>query len=274
MQEPEAWIGLRDTSEDLIDLRPTRLLSATLDLASHDFDEGDILPPLWHWLYFVPSAPTGELGVDGHPLTVGLPPSPRLRRRMYAGGEVVLHQQLKIGDQAVREREVVAVRRTTGSSGKLLIITLESKIFVDQRRVLSERQDLIYTEDPFEAHPRGPGEPPAAAWERELIPTSPLLFRFSALTFNSHRIHYDRAYAQHREGYPDVVVHGPLLAILLAQLAESNGFPVRRFSFRARSPLFVDQTLSLRGDPSPSRASLAAYHGDAVIMDATANPTP
>jgi 3-methylfumaryl-CoA hydratase len=217
---------------------------------------GDALPLPWHWLFFTPVPQPGATGPDGHPTRGGfLPPVP-LPRRMWAGGRVVQHQPLRIDAPARRVSTVAKVEAKSGRGGSLLFVTVEHALFSPGGDLaLEERQDIVYREPA----PAGAAERPAAPdrdmptlapqWEYAITPDAVLLFRYSALTFNAHRIHYDQTYARGEEGYPGLVVHGPLIASLLLQRANEalGDIAISEFSFRARRPLFADNTAYLCG---------------------------
>ena len=246
------WVGNTETRRQRIDPWPVAAMSTLLDLPDPAADEGQPLPPMWHWLYFLPAARRSETGEDGHPRRGGfLPPVPQ-RRRMFAGGATVFHRPLLVGENARREGTVKSVVRKEGRSGPLVLVTVEYRIRGEHGPALTETQNLIYTDSPPSASPgpRGESGPPIRPWTWD-VPTDPvLLFRFSALTNNAHRIHYDHPYATGVEGYPGLVVQGPLIAMLLAELGRRNGIDrPGRFSFRARAPFYCGDTLHLRGGP-------------------------
>ena len=207
------------------------------------------LPPLWHWALFLDPVPAIQLGRDGHRADGALiPTDPDLPARMWAGGRVDFHGEIAIGTQLRRETTVIATKERHGSAGKLRIITLQHRIVSDAGLVIEEEQDVV-TRAPTMARAPAPPAPPAPsdACQRSILPDEILLFRFSALTFNAHRIHYDRAYATTVEHYPDLVVHGPLQAILLAGhlLTACPGATIRTFHYRAQAPAFVNRNLQL-----------------------------
>lgn len=258
------WVGSTESRRQRLDPWPVAALSALFDLPAPAAQAGDPLPPMWHWLYFLPAARRSHTGEDGHPRRGGfLPPVPQ-RRRMFAGGTTVFHRPLVVGETARQQGTVKSVVGKEGRSGFFVLVTVEYRIWGEQGPALTETQNLIYTDSPPSAprEPAGGPGPPTHPWKLQL-PTDPvLLFRFSALTNNSHRIHYDLAYATGVEGYPGLVVHGPLTAMLLADLGRRNGVTgPQRFSFRARSPFFCGDTLHLRGGPD-------AGAGDRWIMGA------
>jgi 3-methylfumaryl-CoA hydratase len=244
MPLPEPTIQPAQTVTDLISPAPAAALAATLD-NSHAPGVGEALPPIWHWLYFWATAPQAGLGADGHPQKGGFLPELGLPRRMAAGGRITFHAPLAIGAQAQRVSRVLAVEHKEGRSGRLAFVTVEHEIQADGVTAIREEQDIVYREpaQPGQAQPK-PTPAPADAeahWQREIAPTETLLFRYSALTFNGHRIHYDRDYARNVEGYPDLVVHGPLIATLLLDMV-ARFMPeavVREYSFKAVRPTFL-----------------------------------
>ncbi|MFQ5516545.1 MAG: MaoC family dehydratase N-terminal domain-containing protein [Acidimicrobiia bacterium] len=264
MTELASWIGSEAHARDVIAAAPLRRLAATLDIDAA-FSDGDPLPPMWHWLFCLPEAPRSVLGVDGHPRRGGfLPPVP-LQRRMFAGGDTRFEASLRVGDVVQRRSRVEDVVAKQGRWGPLVLVTVTHDISRRGAVAVRERQTLVYT-DATPAPDEGETAPPAAVWARD-VPTDPvLLFRFSALTFNSHRIHYDAAYAKEVEAYPGPVVHGPLTALLLLDLMRRHS-PRRpvRFGFRALAPVFVGDTVSLRGTPGDREVGLAAYRPDGML---------
>lgn len=274
-----AWVGKSETRSDVIDARPAALLSATLDRDEPPPSRGDVLPPLWHWLYFLPVYRESEVGPDGHAKRGGfLPPVP-LPRRMWAGSRIEWQRPLAIGDQVSRRSRVVSVTGKRGRSGELVFVVVRHELSTSAGLALSEEHDIVYRELPSpgdrDAAAASRPAPGAAAWTRRIVPDAVLLFRYSALTFNSHRIHYDRRYVTEVEGYPGLVVHGPLLATLLVDLLrrERPGAALRSFEFRAMAPLFDVAPFDVCGRPEDDgvRVSLWAQGGDgALAMHATA----
>jgi 3-methylfumaryl-CoA hydratase len=232
------WIGKTETRSDTVTSGPVAALSATLDREDPGPQPGDPLPPLWHWLYFLDRHRASELGPDGHARRGELLPPVPLPRRMWAGSRFEFHHPLRVGDQMTRETRVIDINEKSGRSGPLVFVVVRHQISNANGLAIVEEHDIVYREH----GPAAPAEPaPAAAtWERTILPDDVLLFRYSALTFNAHRIHYDRRYATEVEGYPGLVVHGPFIATLLMDLLRRT-LPqanVVKFSFRAVSPLF------------------------------------
>jgi 3-methylfumaryl-CoA hydratase len=271
-------IGRRETRHELIAAAPLTLLSATLDRDDPAPTEGDALPPLAHWLYFLPSARMAEIGPDGHPARgCFLPPVP-LPRRMWAASRVEFHQALRVGDSVKRVTEIRDVQLKEGKSGALVFVKLRHAITRgDGIAAITEEQDIVYRDDPRPGAP-APEPTPApreATWTREVRPDPVLLFRYSALTFNSHRIHYDRPYATAVEGYPGLVVQGPLIATLLLDHLRrvQPSAQVRTFEFRAVRPLFEGTPCRLCAQPAPDGLALDLWAQDeqgALCMDARA----
>jgi 3-methylfumaryl-CoA hydratase len=238
------WIGKSQTVEDLIAPWPVRALTATLDEKDPDPKNGDALPPLWHWLYFHDPAPQSKLGPDGHAERGDfLPPIP-LPRRMWAGSRFTFGgPALRIGETASRKSEIKSVEAKTGSSGSMVFVTVRHTLSGPEGTAFVEEQDIVYREAAKSGETARPPKPAPsdATWSKTIMPDPVLLFRYSALTFNGHRIHYDQPYVTGVEGYPGLIVHGPLLGTLQIELARrSNPCRLSRtFEFRAMSPVFA-----------------------------------
>jgi len=236
------WIGREEITDDDLSLVPTLAAAAMLDDTATHFEQGRALPPLWHWFYFLPRAPQALLGVDGHPQRGGFMPPIPYPRRMFAGASMRFHRPLLIGQPARRVAVIRDIRLKSGRSGALAFVSVLYRFFQEDRLCIEEEQDIVYREPgPAVACPRVLAWPPLpeGACARIVTPDPKLLFRFSALTFNAHRIHYDRPYAINEEGYPGLVVHGPLIALLLIELVRQQVVrPVQAFSFRGLAPLF------------------------------------
>lgn len=248
------WEGRSETLRDQVTAAPVRNLSATLDRDDPAPAAGTELPPLWHWLYFLPSARQSEIGPDGHPKRGGfLPPVP-LPRRMWAGGRLQWHAPLRVGDEVERTSRIVSVTHKAGRTGDLVFVLVRHEVRNAQGLALTEEHDIVYRAAAQPGDPVPPPQPaPAdAAWSREIVPDDVLLFRYSALTFNGHRIHYDRKYVTEVEGYPGLIVHGPLIATLLVDLARRQrpDARFRGFSFKAVRPTFDLHPFSVHGQPT------------------------
>lgn len=272
----QSWIGRSEQHVDVVTAAPIAALAATLDRDDPPPKDGDPVPPLWHWLYFLPHYRESEVGADGHAKRGGfLPPIP-LPRRMWAGGRLTFIAPLHVGERIERESRIVDVTRKEGRSGPLAFVVVRHTIHGAGGVAVIEEHDIVYRSDATagDTSPAPPRAPVDAAWSREIDPDPVLLFRYSALTFNSHRIHYDRRYVTQVEGYPGLVVHGPLIATLLTDLLR-HALPharVAAFSFRAVSPLFDIAPFFVRGrrvDDPTIRLWACDVHG-ALAMDATA----
>ena len=239
------WIGRSERGEDVVASELVRRFRATFDEAPGAPETGEPAPLGIHWCLSPAVAPASALGPDGHPARGGfLPPIP-LPRRMWAGGALMLVDPLRVGDAVARISRIADVQAKSGKSGLLCFVTVEHTYETARGPAIVERQDIVYREaDTGRAHaptPAPPPTPPEPGARREAFPTDPvLLFRYSALTFNGHRIHYDPDYARHEEGYAGLVVHGPLQATALLRFAaETMGQAPARFSFRGLSPLIA-----------------------------------
>lgn len=260
------WIGRTELVEDVITSWPINALQATFDLQDPTLRSGDPIPPMWHWLFFLSTTSRSRLGMDGHAKRGGFLPPVDLPRRMFAGGRTEFLAPLRVGQLARRTGTVVNVEEKEGRSGRLVFVTARFEVATDDGVAVVEEQDLVYRESATGSqHPVAGTDPiPEAAWTQTITPDPTLLFRFSALTFNGHRIHYDHPYVTGVEGYPDLIVHGPMTALWLLGLSQANDpRPVARFSFRGRSPLFCDGPIHLRGGPTENASStMSAWSHD------------
>ena len=248
------WVGRQERRIDWINPNELATWTATLDREEELPREGDPAPPGFHWTLFPPLARQSELGPDGHPKKGGfLPPVP-LPRRMWAGGQLRFHQPLRVGEAVERVSTIESVEEKHGKSGALVFVTVRHILSGAGGPAIEELHDIVYRAAPAAgAVPGGKAIEPAAvgAWRRELVADDVLLFRYSALTFNGHRIHYDRRYATEVEGYPGLIVHGPLIATLLLDLLRRQlpQATLERFSFKALRPTYDTGPFSLRGEP-------------------------
>ena len=265
----QSWVGKSETLSDDITSAPVRALSATLDRDDSAPVAGStVLPPLWHWLYFLPQQRQSEIGPDGHPKRGGfLPPVP-LPRRMWAGGRLrwLPENPLLVGQTVQRVSSIASVTHKAGRTGDLLFVLVKHEVHNAKGLALTEEHDIVYR---AAAQPGDPVPPPVAAeqgaaWQREIAPDDVLLFRYSALTFNGHRIHYDRRYVTEVEGYPGLIVHGPLIATLLVDLVRHQ-MPkafIKSFNFKAVRPTFDLHPFRLNGQPSADGKTVQLWAQD------------
>lgn len=253
MAEFGDWIGRTTTSEERIDRWPSLALAAALDLNQAP-EEGDEILPLGHWLYFPPATRQSHMGSDGHPRRGDFLPPLRQPRRMWAGSEIRFHAPIAIGATLKKTSRIADIAEKTGKTGALVFVTVEHEYERGGQKALTEIQNLVYRDDPApgEAPPPAKPAPANAAWYVQHDPDPVLLFRYSAATFNAHRIHYDEPYARNVEGYPGIIVHGQLTATLMLQafLDHNSGRRPASFSFRAVKPLFSGATFFVEGAPA------------------------
>jgi 3-methylfumaryl-CoA hydratase len=268
------WIGKTRSDTDLIALRQAQLLAATVDYpAPERIAVGEELPPLWHWVYFLEGVAESGLGPDGHPARGGfLPPVP-LSNRLWAGGRVSFLAPLAIGAVVRKVSTILKVDHKTGRSGDLVFVTVGHDLQSTGGELLvHEEHDIVYRN----ASPPGPAAkiaaPAPAGHPAMLTPSATMLFRYSALTFNGHRIHYDADYCRQHEGYANLVIHGPLLATLLATHAEQAGRGrLRQFNYRAMATSLLGEAIGLQAEVIDGRVVAHATHADAgVCMQAEA----
>ena len=237
--ELRAWIGRRETHEDVLTSGALARMAALLDREPVEWRAGTPVPELWHWAYCLPSQRQSGLGADGHPARGGFLPPACLPRRMWAGSKLEFLRPLAAGATIERRSTITDVIHKEGRTGALIFVTVQHEVGDAQGMAIQERQDIVYRDAPRPGDAGStavPGEEPQ--WSRTVQPDPTLLFRYSALTFNSHRIHYDRPYAQGEEGYAGLVVHGPLIATLLVDLVhrEIPGARLKSFEFRGVRP--------------------------------------
>ena len=264
----QSWVGKTETLSDDITAAPVRALSATLDRDDVPPVPGTALPPLWHWLYFLPQQRQSEIGPDGHAKRGGfLPPVP-LPRRMWAGGRLqwLPENPLVVGDVVQRISRIESVTHKAGRTGDLVFVQVQHEVHNARGLALTEEQDIVYR---AAAQPGDPVPSPVAAekgapWQREIVPDDVLLFRYSALTFNGHRIHYDRKYVTEVEGYPGLIVHGPLIATLLVDMVRryAPDACIRSFNFKAVRPTFDLHPFRINGQPSSDGKSVKLWAED------------
>ena len=274
------WIGRTEVLHDLATATPYAALAATLDQTGMARPApGTALPCLWHWLYFLPIHAQSHIGPDGHAKRGGFMPPVQLPRRMWAGSDFEFHAPLQIGDALSRTSTIADVKEKSGRTGSLIFVKVRHEIRCNGSLdvALTEHHNIVYraAPTPEDVTPPPQAAPAESAWERSIVPSDVLLFRYSALTFNGHRIHYDRKYVTEVEGYPGLVVHGPLIATLLMDLLRRQ-MPeacVLRFEFKAVRPTFDIHPFSVHGQPSPDGKTLRLWgrdHEGWLTMDATA----
>lgn len=253
------WVGREQVIVHPIEPGVVRRFELTLD-REPTLQVGDALPPMWHVAFFLEVAPTAGLGLDGHPERGGFLPPVALPRRMWAGSRIEFHAPIPVGSDAVKTSTVDDVVIKEGKSGTLCFVTVSHRTEVDGSLCIAEQQDLVYRDDPAADAPKPQPKPaPTDAEVSETVaPSEVLLFRYSALTFNGHRIHYDRRYASDVEGYDGLVVHGPLTATMLADLAVRQGGALATFSFRGVSPLLDTAPFTIHGRRSDTGMDLWA----------------
>lgn len=266
----QSWIGRTEDTHDRIDAAHAARIAALFE--QDPPDEGEPLAPLWHWCYFAPAAPQSQLGPDGHPRRGGFLPPITLPRRMWAGGRLTFHRPLCVGEPATRRTEILSLTNKSGRQGELIFLTLRHSYATAEGAAIEEEQDIVYRAASRTERPQPATSPPEPAdWHDRFQPDPAVLFRYSAVSFNAHRIHYDLPYATAEEGYPALVVHGPLTAtLLLSAWQRHTGRHPRRFTFRGLAPLFADAAATLCGQTDTIRAE---GPGGYVAMSATVEAT-
>ena len=273
---------------DILAPGPAQAMLGLLDRDPRGISEGDPLPPGWHWLYFKQPVRASRLASDGHEVRGDFMPAVDLPRRMWAGGTLRSLRPVALGEPAALRSDILSVTEKRGRSGRLVFVTVGHKVLQEGRPCVEEEQVIVYRESaprPSAATARpqagrqqaaAPGQgggtaaaadadevasgnggdaDPTPEWTETFLPTTVTLFQFSALTYNGHRIHYDHPYVTKQEGYPGLLVHGPLTALLLLDAAQRHSpRPVRQFRYRALAPLFVDQPIALAGQAARADA--------------------
>ena len=279
MDNLKSWVGRSETRHDLIGATPALALNATLDHPESTFATGTPLLPLWHWLYFLPLHRQSEIGADGHAKRGGfLPPVP-LPRRMWAGSQFEFRAPVRVGDAVERTSTITDVSSKEGRTGQLVFVKVRHEVRCNGAAdaAIVEFHDIVYREArrPDDVEPPPQRADAGAAWQREIVPDDVLLFRYSALTFNGHRIHYDRKYVTEVEGYPGLIVHGPLIATLLMDLVRRHApeADVASFRFKAVRPTFDLNPFRVNGqlqDDGKTIKLWAQDHEGWLTMDAVA----
>jgi len=274
LNQLQQWAGRSETQTEQVTAAPLAALNATLDREPWEPRSGDVVPPCWHWLYFLPLSRQSQLGVDGHPRRGEfLPPVP-LPRRMWAGSRIEFLQPIYVGQSIARKSKIVSVSGKDGRSGPLVFVSVRHEISTAQGVAIVEDQDIVYREiSQQRTAPTACQVAPAdEQFSRKITPDPVLLFRYSALTFNGHRIHYDRPYAMTEEDYPGLVVHAPLIATLLIGELTCKHPQVRvtAFACKALNPLFDTAPFTVCGRRDSALATLWACGPQGLAMHATA----
>jgi 3-methylfumaryl-CoA hydratase len=268
------WVGKTEAIADRIYTTPVRALAQTLNYKDFDPREGNPLPEIWYWLYFLPIVPMSQVGPDGHPKRGGFLPPITLERRMWASGNLTFHQDLVIGEEIRKTSEILEISEKEGKAGKLVFVTVKHLIQSARGVAVEEQQNIVYLHMPKSFVEPSPNPlPEDLVWKEEYRIDPVLLFRFSALTFNGHRIHYDRKYAMEVEKYPGLVVHGPLQALLLMESAKNHnpGKKPATFNFKAVRPIFDFDKLHIgaKSNLDGSHALYTANTDSNIGMQAT-----
>jgi 3-methylfumaryl-CoA hydratase len=272
------WIGNRETDVDYVTIPSVLRLSATLDRDDPRPKAGDPLPIGWHSILFPRVVRHSQIGPDGHPERGDfLPPVP-LPRRMFAGKRITIQGELRVGDEVRRESVIQSVTPKQGKSGQMVFVTVRTEMSTGRGVAIVEEQDIVYREEPDPNAPKAPAAaqaaPGAAVWKKVVTPDPVMLFRYSALTFNGHRIHYDHPYVTGTEGYPTLVMNGGLTTLLVFELARANAAtPLRHLASRNVKPLFVNRAITICGEPSADGRTAKLWAQDdtgAVALSATA----
>jgi len=282
LEDLKAHVGRRESATDTVTAAPANLLRLTFGRDEPELRPGDPLPPGWQCLYFLPRFTLDALRPDGSPRDTGVVPPMPLPRRMFAGERFRFHRPIRIGDAVRRETELADIAVKSGGTGTLVFANVVQRIFTPEGLAIEEERRTVFREEVKAGEgnqaPRRETAPDDVPWRRSIAPDPVLLFRFSALTFNSHRIHYDRPWAVEREGYPALIVHGPLTSTLLIDFARDHidGRPILSYETQARAPLFDTAPFELRGRPAADgRAALlwAVTPEGTVAMSARAELT-
>jgi 3-methylfumaryl-CoA hydratase len=276
LEKMREWVGQHESDVDYVTVPAVYRLAATLDLEIPMPKAGDPLPVGWHSILFPRVVRHSQIGADGHPARGDfLPPVP-LPRRMFAGKRITFHANLRVGDEVKRDSTIKEVNLKEGRSGVMVFVTVKTDMSTPRGLAISEEQDIVYRGEP------DPKAPPAAAqsapgkavWKKKVTPDPVMLFRYSALTFNGHRIHYDHPYVTQTEGYPDLVMNGGLTTLLTFELARTHAAsPLKYIASRNVRPLFVNRPFTVCGEPTPDGQAAKLWVVDdknALALSATA----
>lgn len=276
----QQWIGRNETVDDIIGLTPARALAATFNRQTEILAQSQ-LPALWHWLYFLETAAQQDLAPDGHRQRGGFLPPITLPRRMWAGSQLQFHLPVNIGDPLTRSSTIHSIKEKTGRSGSLVFVKVQHEISRSGQLCITESQDIVYREaaKPGASLPAGEPADSVSDFQLQFQADSRLLFRYSALTFNAHRIHYDTPYVTEVEGYPGLIVHGPLLATMMLELLWQNlpEAQLSTFEFKALRPVFDNQACTIRATSPDDEGNVRLWiadHEGALCMQGQANIRP
>lgn len=270
----EAWIGRRETAVDHVTVPLVQRLAATLDRETAPWRAGDPLPAGWHGVLFPRVVRQSQIGPDGHPQRGDFVPPVPLPRRMNGGRRMRFESALRVGDEVRRESVIQAITPKSGRGGRMVVVTVRTDIHSPRGLAVTEEQDILYRDHPRPGTPRPePAQPPGPPkWQRTWMPDPVMLFRFSAVMFNGHRIHYDEPYVTRSEGYPERIVNGGLSALLIFELAgEHLARPIARCAVRNVAPLYVNQPLTVCGRPADGAGAAAFWvvnHEGALALSA------
>jgi itaconyl-CoA hydratase/mesaconyl-C4 CoA hydratase len=263
-----AWLGKQQTVVDRMD--PGHAARIAVTLGDPIPEVGMRLSPLWHWAFFLETVPIAQTGLDGHPARGSFLPPADNRNRMWAGGRVSFDGALEVGVEARKTSTVTAIQEKKGRTGSLLFVTVKHDIEQNGKLVVSEEQDIVYRE-PSPPKLQGTEPAPSSQWRESVDPSPVLLFRYSAVTFNSHRIHYDDPYVRQTEGYPGLVIHGPLIATMMCR-AFAHAHPkasLKHLAYRGLRPLIAPKAFSVAGAVvAPGEAKLWAEQDSTLAHQA------
>ena len=262
------WVGRTEENTELVSLRQTVGMSAMLDYELTP-QVGDALPPGWHWMFFAEMARQSVLSTDGHAPRGDFLPPVKLPRRMWGGNRLKFFEPIPIGEELRRESEILSIKNKEGRSGELALVTVRHGYFVKEGLAMEEEHDIVYRSAANGGSQSPPGQVPdnTADWSKEIVPDAVLLFRYSALTYNGHRIHYDMPYVQDVEGYPGLIVHGPLTATLLMESARGKhpGEVFEMVLVKAHRPLFAGNKLVVQGSETDSGVHMCALDREGFV---------
>ena len=273
------WIGKSENRSDSMAPEQLQRFEAMLNRDPHSITSNKELTPCAHWTYFTPMDMHSNIAVDGHARKGDFLPPVELPKRMWAGGKILFKKPLLTGIPAEKKSTITAIDEKEGSTGKLCFVTIRHQISAKGSVAIDEVQQIVYREESEKgAHPiRTQPLDIDPDWKKTTKPDTVLLFRFSALTFNTHRIHYDQDYVRNVEGYPNLVVHGPLLLVLMldAFKAKHDGKVIEDIEYKAVGPIYLDEQITICGKSVDNhRVELRAIGSDGnMAMKATVNWT-